>query len=1021
MGVGMRAGCRASVAVVLTLVGMTERRALSAEDQLPKSTDPRVKIEVFAESPQIATPTGVDVDRRGRVWAIESNTHFPPEGYKGHASDRVLVMRDTDGDGRADEIVTFLDGLKHAMSIALRPNDDVYVATRKEILLCRDADNDGKAESTQRVIQLDTPADYPHNGLAGFAFDALGWMYFGLGENLGADYRVVGTDGMVETGGGEGGSVYRCRLDGTQLSRWATGFWNPHASCFDAFGRLFSVDNDPDSRPPCRLLHIVPDGDYGYRFRNGRKGLHPFTAWNGEIAGTLPMVAGTGEAPSGILAYESDGLPAEYRGDLFVTSWGDHRIDRFRLKPKGTSFTSTFEPLITGGENFRPVGIALAPDGSLYCTDWVLKEYKVHGQGRVWRISPAQASDRVVLDVAKIETVPRERRKEYLSSPRLDVRRAEANALARLAKVGRHLAMEVARDAGREYDTRGRIEALWAFLAAAGEHEVRLRLSQDQGKDVCERRDEVATAVEWFAALKNRQVLDAPRPTLPVPVSLASLLDPKATKPHDPQLLLAAIAADRLTESNLDTLLPSSDPFVFGMTIAALAAELRRDSALFASLVLQKFRAKETSPRVRLGLFLATRRFDPKRQELLEAALKGTDPELVRAAVQWIAEERLHEFKPQLEAVLEGRAISNDLFLATLAGLELLEGVKPAGIDQTPASQYVVAIVRDERRSPALRAQALRILAPDDKALNAKLLEKLLASSDPALRRETVRTLQGATLPEAAEMLRAIAADEKEDDSLRAEAIVGLARAAETSGEGTPVRKLLDELILSDNPVLRIEALRSSRGLARDAAPSAALARLAETFKDVSGSRTAQEQELVDQIRAAYEGAKEGAPAYLAGSARPSRTEEWVERLREGGDADAGRRIFHHSKSAGCYKCHMIEGRGGRIGPDLSLVARTMDRKKLVESIIEPSKEVSPQFVTWSLVMKSGQVHTGLLLGERDDRIELGTSEGKVLELPADEIESRTPQKTSVMPDKLAGQLTVEEFRNLIAFLETLK
>ncbi len=77
---------------------------------------------------------------------------------------------------------------------------------------------------------------------------------------------------------------------------------------FDVFGRLFTVDNDPDSRPPCRLLHIVPGGDYGYRYRNGRAGLHPFTAWNGELPGTLPMIAGTGEAPSGLLTCEFAGL-----------------------------------------------------------------------------------------------------------------------------------------------------------------------------------------------------------------------------------------------------------------------------------------------------------------------------------------------------------------------------------------------------------------------------------------------------------------------------------------------------------------------------------------------------------------------------------------------------------------------------------------------------------------------------------------------------------------------------------------
>ncbi|MFM9961432.1 MAG: PVC-type heme-binding CxxCH protein, partial [Planctomycetaceae bacterium] len=369
-------------------------------DEPPKSLDPRLKIELFAEHPQIVTPTGLDVDHRGRVFAIESNTHFPPEGYKGHPSDRVLVMSDSDGDGKADKIVVFTDGLRHTMSVAVRPiwfpvrpiadsrqptavipflRTSLFVATRREILQLHDDDGDDKADREERIVHLDTKGDYPHNGLAGFAIDALGWMYFGFGENLGADYKIIGSDGTTLSGGGEGGNIYRCRLDGSKLSQIATGFWNPHASCFDAFGRLFTVDNDADSRPPCRLLHVIPGGDYGYRFRNGRKGLHPFTAWNGEIPGTLPMVAGTGEAPSGILAYESDGLPEEYLGNLLVTSWGDHRIDRFRLQPKGTSFTSLAEPLITGGENFRPVGLATAPDGSLFCTDWVLRDYKLHG------------------------------------------------------------------------------------------------------------------------------------------------------------------------------------------------------------------------------------------------------------------------------------------------------------------------------------------------------------------------------------------------------------------------------------------------------------------------------------------------------------------------------------------------------------------------------------------------------------------------------------------------------------------
>ncbi|MCA8999013.1 MAG: hypothetical protein KDA80_18580, partial [Planctomycetaceae bacterium] len=378
---------------------------LFAQDEPPKSLDPEITIELFAESPQIKTPTGIDVDSRGRVFAIESNTHFRPDGYDGHPTDRLLLLTDTDDDGQCDNVQVFADGFTHAMSVAVRPewlrdergvrSDErkdenrnslsslvstpsslqLFLATRRAVWLLEDTDGDNVCDQRTKLAWLETPGDYPHNGLAGFAFDALGWMYFGFGENLGAEYKLysremtsvqpptsAGEPLQPLTGKAEGGNIYRMRPDGTQLSHWATGFWNPHASCVDAFGRLFTVDNDPDSRPPCRLLHVIEGGDYGYRFRNGRKGLHPFTSWNGEVPGTLPMVAGTGEAPSGILAYEHDAFPEKYLGNLFVTSWGDHRIDRFVLKEKGASFESIAEPFITGGENFRPVGIALAPD-----------------------------------------------------------------------------------------------------------------------------------------------------------------------------------------------------------------------------------------------------------------------------------------------------------------------------------------------------------------------------------------------------------------------------------------------------------------------------------------------------------------------------------------------------------------------------------------------------------------------------------------------------------------------------------
>ncbi len=387
----IRAGLGLWIAVSFTFAG-----GAATASEPPRSVDPRLVFERIAAEPEIVTPTGLAVDARGRVLVIESHTHFRPKGYKGPPADRIRVFEDRDHDGRPECVGTFFEGTRFTMNLAVDRDGSVFVATRWAVYHLFDQNRDGRADGNDAgkvptpIVRLDTPGDYPHNGLSGFAFDSLGWVYFGLGENLGADYRLIGSDGTTLSGGGEGGNIYKCRPDGTKLEKVATGFWNPFHMTFDAFGRLFAVDNDPDSRPPCRLLQIVDGGDYGYRFRNGRKGLHPFTAWNGELPGTLGMVAGTGEAPSGVVAYESDNLPADYRGALLVTSWGDHRIERYDLQLRGASFRSTMKPVVIGGDDFRPVGIAVAPDGSLYMSDWVDKEYSLHGKGRIWRLRSVQ-------------------------------------------------------------------------------------------------------------------------------------------------------------------------------------------------------------------------------------------------------------------------------------------------------------------------------------------------------------------------------------------------------------------------------------------------------------------------------------------------------------------------------------------------------------------------------------------------------------------------------------------------------
>lgn len=844
---------------------------------MPKSIDQRLKIELFAEQPQIVTPTGLDVDSKGRVWAIESNTHFPPPDYAGHKSDRLLVMRDTNGDGRADEITTFADGFTHAMSVAVRPTGEIFLATRREIVQLIDKDGDLKVDERKRIVHLDTPGNYPHNGLAGFAWDAQGWMYFGFGENLGADYKIIGSDGRTLSGGGEGGNLYRCRPDGTQLTHWATGFWNPHASCIDSQGRMFTVDNDPDSRPPCRLLHIIEGGDYGYRFRNGRKGLHPFTSWNGEIPGTLPMLAGTGEAPSGIVSYESAGLPDEYLGNLLVTSWGDHRIDRFRLKPKGASYESLAEPLITGGANFRPVGLSIAPDGSLYCTDWVLKDYKIHGKGRIWHITSAGMP-------------------------------------------------------GRRQDV------------------------------------------------------------------------PRDTDAAESQKHLNAILDDSLRPDLVTAAARSNDPFVFSAAVGNIARHIGPTE------VLERFlRSSDSDARTRTAVLLAARKRFPQNAEITRLGLGDADVLARRVAVQWVAEQHLKELRPQVEALLDQEPMTADLFLAVLAALEMLDGKDPANFDKTPSGKYVLPILLDENRPVAVRTQALRLVAPDDPALKATLLEQLLASSDKALRLEAIRTLQASPLDEAVHLLGKVILDRSATVQVRAEAIAGLARH-----QSIGAQLILQTMARSSNAALKIEALRALRDYDRKSAP------LRQTLLSVA--RESADVEIAEELGRLLRESEWTESVRKARQQRPAGVEQWMAAIEAAGDAEAGRRVFFHPLGAGCWKCHTVNGRGGAVGPDLSMIARTMDRRKLAQSILEPGKEIAPQFTTWNFVMTDGKTHQGMILGDtRDDKQRIGLADGRQIELRVADIEAREPSSVSIMPANLIEQLTVSEFRHLLAFLETLK
>ncbi len=218
------------------------------------------------------------MDQQGAVWVIANHTHFRPDNYKGPEHDQVLVFHP---DGQRS---VFYDKTDASMDLELGPDGWVYVAQRDRILRIRDTDDDGRGDIEETIASLDTEANYPHNGLSGLTWTNDGDLIFALGENYAKPWTLTGVDGTEVRGSGEGG-IFLCDARGGSLASNRPGLLESIRSLYPPDGTMFAAENDPGSRPPCRLLHIVPGGDYGYQRRYGNASYHPFVCWNGELPG----------------------------------------------------------------------------------------------------------------------------------------------------------------------------------------------------------------------------------------------------------------------------------------------------------------------------------------------------------------------------------------------------------------------------------------------------------------------------------------------------------------------------------------------------------------------------------------------------------------------------------------------------------------------------------------------------------------------------------------------------------------
>jgi len=843
----------------------------SADDRVPSPMmlQDGVTLTLVAEHPDLATPTGIDVGDDGRIWVVATHTHFRPDDYVGPEHDEILIFSDEDGDGEMERRVVFYATTDATMDLELGSDGWVYLAERDRVLRVRDTDGDGVGDHEEPVVTLQTEADYPHNGLEGLAWHPDGDLVFGLGENFAKPWILRGTDDRSLSGTGEGG-IFRCADDGTQLRRIAHGLWNPFGICVREDGAIFATDNDPGERPPCRLLHIVHDGDYGYQRAYGQEAHHPFVAWNGKLRGTLPMILPSGEAPCGVVPLG--------RG-LLVPSWGDHRIDFFRLTQYGASYTGERIELLRGTRYFRPGCIAPAPttDRNIrtwYVTDWVDGSYAAHGYGRLWKLT-------------------------------VDL-----------------------------------------------------------------------TATQWLGETK---------------------LESATKNGHLVKLMRSGSGTLPLAE--VRRLCRDKDPFVARAALLTLADQTE-------NWTLQSF--ADNSPDDRTSAVIALRLSGKSADPWIETLLADPHPDVQFETLRLIADAGLTQFLPDVEAYLKRNDLTYRLFEAAIATRNTLLGRPEAGIRDT---ELLLSKVLDDDASPAHRAFALRLLPQPQVSrskdngqtshklppeLTIELLENLLAMNDPTLSLEVVRTLS-MNPAQGEPILIRIAADVQQPDTIRAEAISGLSPfAAEHVGV------LID--LVGDQITVREEALRCLRTVELDEQHRKQLETLASRYPDSGDAFAATLQ-----------------PS-LIGSKRPTvdDTEAWLAQIKavKGPvDIENGRRIFHQPRLVRCANCHRHDGRGRVVGPDLSNVGRGKNQKELLQSILEPSREMAPEYQPRTIELKDGHVVTGIRLRSYTSEV-LRDVNGQNQIFPTGDIESITESSVSFMPAGLANLLTLRELRDLIAFLE---
>ncbi len=1027
-----------------------------------------LQVELFASEPMFVNPTCIDIDHKGRVWVCESvnyrtQLHKKPVNRK--EGDRLVVLEDTDADGKADRAVTFYQAPDFIapLGVAVAPEPDgkslkVYVCHSPHIYVFEDKDGDLKADGPPKIL-LTGFRGYDHDhGVHGIHIGPDGKLYFSVGDqglqNLSSSNGDIKPDKETRRQVDKGrvwnsnstdcraGTIWRCNLDGTNLELLAHNFRNPYEPAVDSFGTLFTSDNDDDGNQQTRICYVMPGGNYGYHPRGPGQ-----SHWHEEQPGVVHKVLRTGfGSPTGMCWSEgtllhrafiatagadrtnrTDGTdrpqeshrsqPGDY-GYLLHTDAGPREVRCFHVKTKGAGYELQQQNLLSSSDNwFRPSDVCVAPDGSVMVSDWYDPGVGGHGmgdttRGRIYRITPKghKGYKVPIVDVSKPRGVV-----AALGSPNLATRHVAVTVFADHLK-DKTDSPSFGIDPESPDDPWTLMRKLWLFCQTDAECTVKVFLKWKNLEDALQKREKGPDPVGAFFV---RSVKD-------------KLLQLSKASEETLSLLLSSRSAEGRRE---------------------LLLALRDDETEFARKhvwpLVKHYSGHDPFYLAAIGIAVGN---DPKRREIILADFEKHFPEWNDAVADLVWELRPPQVIAKLGDLLGDKF--NDPKLTASQKARIIDIL--AVTEQNDAGVTLLKLLSSGDAPEELRQAAIKNLRthlpgkwkPLQKSPELKAaVEKLLAVK--ATREQAVELIAAGQMVQSVDQLAAIARNDDDSPTARTAAVRALGElktdeAVKALVSLIPVEFVRREAIQALGKVGSPAALQPLQGLVKD--EKQPLEVREDAVAGLAGSRQGSvwlldahaRKELPPPLAAEagfvlrnspFQDLRNKALAAFPPVAKidpkkridPNSLPRLRSLVSAKGDVKRGHTLFHTHKDLGCVRCHSVHGIGGAIGPDLSLIGKKASRENLFESVLFPDRAIADQFIQWAVDCKDGTLLLGLLVEETPDHIVIRDALGKDAKVLKKDINDKVRSPKSIMPADLLAYMTEQDLVDLTEYVQTLR